>query len=82
MTKGTLNLAIPFELLVEAISSLDISEKRRLRELIDEQIFQEEEEFENDPIVQAEVQTALDDYEAGDYVTLDQYIEKQQGKSL
>lgn len=42
MTKETVRLVVPIESLVEAIASLGLEEKRRLRQLLYEQIAQQE----------------------------------------
>ncbi|HEY9798339.1 MAG TPA: hypothetical protein V6D30_22090, partial [Leptolyngbyaceae cyanobacterium] len=55
MTIETVRLQIPFESLVDAISSLGLEEKRRLWQLLDEEITQAEEDLlEEDPTIQAE----------------------------
>jgi hypothetical protein len=51
-------------------------------ELLDEQIGQAEEDlWEQNPTIQAEIQEARAAYEAGDYVTIDEYIAQQQQES-
>lgn len=48
--------------------------KRRLWELLDEQIAQAEERvWEQDPTIQAEIREARAAYQTGDYVTIDEY---------
>ncbi len=42
MTQKIVNLQIPFELLVDAIASLGLEEKRKLWQLLDEEINQAE----------------------------------------
>jgi hypothetical protein len=41
----------------------------------------EEELWERDPAVQAEIQEARSAYQAGDYVTIDEYIAQRRGKA-
>jgi hypothetical protein len=73
---------ISFESLVEAIESLDLEAKLKLREILDEQIFEAEEDLmENDPTVLAEVEAARKAYQAGDYQTLEEYIAHRSPKS-
>ena len=74
MTAETITLAIPFESLLEAVSALSLEEKRRLRAALDDEIAEaEEEEWEKDESVQAELREARAAYQIGDYVTLDKY---------
>ncbi len=73
MTQETVRLSIPFESLVDSVSQLDIVDKFRLWKVLDEQIAQAEEEmWEQDPAIQAEIQEARAAYQAGDYVTIDE----------
>lgn len=82
MTQQTVRLQIPFESLVNAIASLGLEEKRRLWQLLDEEIAQAEEDlFEQDPTVQAEIQEARDAYQTGNYQTIEEYITNQSGKT-
>jgi len=75
-------LLIPFESLVDSISKLSPREKLRLWELLDEQITRAEEElWEQDSTVQAEIREARAAYQSGDYVTIDEYLARQQGKA-
>ncbi|MDJ0679105.1 MAG: hypothetical protein QNJ18_04495 [Xenococcaceae cyanobacterium MO_167.B52] len=70
----TVNLQIPFESLVQAIQSLSLEDQHKLLEILEDRIFEAEEEWENSPEIIAEVEEARKDYEAGDYVTLDEFI--------
>jgi len=71
MTQATVKLLIPFESLLASIGELDLADKRRLWELLDEQIAQMEEDvWERDPAIQAEIQEARAAYQAGDFVTI------------
>ena len=77
-----MKLLIPFESLVDSISKLSPREKLRLWELLDEQITRAEEElWEQDSTVQAEIREARAAYQSGDYVTIDEYLARQQGKA-
>jgi len=50
-------------------------DKFRLWELLDEQMADVEEEmWDEDPAVQAEIREARAAYQAGDYITIDEYI--------
>ena len=71
-----LKLWIPFEALVDSVRELNLKDKRQLWELLDEQRAQAEEEvWERDQAVQAEIQEARAAYQTGDYVTIDEYME-------
>ncbi len=81
MNQETVNLQIPFESLVDAIASLGLQEKRKLWQLLDEQISETEDDLlEEDPTVRAEIEEARTAYQAGDYLTLDEYIAQRSGK--
>ncbi|HAJ58192.1 MAG TPA: hypothetical protein DCP31_02055 [Cyanobacteria bacterium UBA8543] len=80
MTQETVNLKISFESLVNAIASLGLEEKRKLWQIIDEQIAESEDHLlEEDPDTQAEIEEARTAYQEGDYLTLDEYIAQQSG---
>jgi hypothetical protein len=82
MAQENVELLIPFESLVDCIEKLNMQEKIRLWELLDEEIAQVEEDIlEQDPIIQAEIQEARDAYKAGNYMTLDEYISKRRKNS-
>lgn len=74
---ATIKLQLSLETLIEAITSLDLKEKSRLREVIEQQIFEAEEElYEDDPKTIAELQSVRNEYEADDYLTFDEYLAK------
>jgi len=82
MSQATVKLSIPFESLVESVKELGLKEKYLLWELLNEQMAQaEESQWERDPVVQAEIQEARAAYQAGDYVTIDEYVAQQKGKA-
>ncbi|AOC51778.1 MAG: hypothetical protein IM473_15230 [Microcystis sp. M015S2] len=73
----TINLKITFESLTEAIKSLDLTQKQQLLEILEQQIFQAEEtSYQDDEETLAELQQVRDEYQSGDYVTLEQYLSK------
>ncbi|MEB3160809.1 MAG: hypothetical protein VKL20_05065 [Synechocystis sp.] len=75
MAKNTINLEIPFELLANAIGDLDLPQKHQLLERLEQQIFEAEElTYDDLPETLAELQAVRREYEAGDYITLDQYL--------
>ncbi|MBN3894953.1 MAG: hypothetical protein HWQ41_06705 [Nostoc sp. NOS(2021)] len=68
-------LQLSLETLAEAISSLDLTEKRQLQELIEQQIFEAEEAlYEDDAETQAEIQAVRAEYSGGESVTIDEYL--------
>ena len=72
-----INLKIPFESLAEVIDSLDLSQKKQLLEMLEQQIFEEEESsYQDDEETLAELQKVRAEYQSGDYVILDQYLGK------
>jgi hypothetical protein len=74
MAQETVRLLIPFEALADSVKELSLKDKRRLWELLDEQMAQAEEEvWERDSTVQAEIRQARAAFQAGDHVTIDEY---------
>jgi hypothetical protein len=72
---ATVRLQLSIETLIEVISSLDLEEKQQLREVIEQQIFEAEEDaMEQDPQVLAEIAEARKAYQQGDYQTIQEYI--------
>lgn len=76
----TINLSVPFESLVTAIRSLTWNEQQELLKLLEEQMFESEEAWEDSPEMVAEIQQARQAYQAGDYQTLEEFMSnKSQG---
>lgn len=72
---ATVKLELSLEKLVEIISSLNLEEKFQLREVIEQQIFEaEEENYQDDAETVAELELVRKEYEQGDYVTLDDFL--------
>ncbi|MEH2332243.1 hypothetical protein [Nostoc sp.] len=68
-------LQLSLETLAEAISSLDLTEKRQLQELIEQQIFEAEEAlYEDDAETLAEIQAVRTEYKDGESITIDEYL--------
>jgi hypothetical protein len=68
-------LQLSLETLAEAISSLDLTEKRQLQELIEQQIFEAEEAlYEDDVETLAEIQAVRAEYKDGELVTINEYV--------
>lgn len=75
MAQGSVRLVIPFESLLGSIAELNVRDKVRLLEWLDEQLAQAEEEAaDRDPAIEAEIREARAAYHAGDYVTIDEYV--------
>ena len=71
----TINLQITFEALVGAISSRDPAEKRKLLELLETQLFEQEEAaYTEDADTLHEMQAVKAEYEAGRYTTFDDFL--------
>jgi hypothetical protein len=71
MVQESVRLQIPFESLLDSVAELSLKDKLRLWEFLDEQIAQAEEEaWEQDPTVQAEILEARAAYQARDYVAI------------
>jgi hypothetical protein len=70
MSENTVKLEITVRSLLEAVSALDISEKRQLWEVFDHELFNDEEDSPEDI---AAIEAAYADYEAGNYMTLQEY---------
>lgn len=80
MTQATVTMPIPFESLVAAVKALGNAEQLKLYSILKDQIAaMEEEMIDNDPELSRVVLEAKADYEAGDFVTLEEYIAKQDG---
>ena len=73
----TINLKITLESLTESITSLNLKQKRQLLEMLQQQIFEEEEaNYEDDTNTIAEIEAVQAEYETGDYLTFDDYLKK------
>ncbi|WP_448573854.1 hypothetical protein [Trichothermofontia sp.] len=70
MTQNTVKVDILFQSLIEAVASLGIAEKRQLWELLEAELFPDDEDSQED---MADIQAARADYAAGDYMTFDEY---------
>jgi hypothetical protein len=73
---------VPFESLIEAITSLDLGQKHQLLEILEDQLFEAEEDLiEQDPQVAAEIEEARKAYQIGDYQTIQEYIASNAAKT-
>jgi hypothetical protein len=78
MAENTVKVDISFQSLLEAISSLEISKKHKLWELLEAELFPDDEDSPEDI---AEIQAARADYKAGDYTTFNQYMAQRANRS-
>ncbi len=68
------NLQIPFESLIAAISSLNLEEKHKLLEFLEEQLSEDEEDLiEQNPQIISEIAEARQAYQNSDYQTIQEY---------
>lgn len=74
MAGETVKINISFEALLDSIAELSAEEKIQLRNSLDEQI----DALEESPEIEAEVREARTAYERGDYVSIDEYVERHQ----
>jgi hypothetical protein len=75
-------LELSLEALAEAIYSLDLEEKRQLQEMIEQKIFEEEEQrYEDDRETEAEIQVVWAEYAVGEYLTMDDYLANRSSQS-
>jgi hypothetical protein len=79
MAEKIVKVDITFQSLLEAILSLEIAEKQKLWELLEAELFPEEEDSPEDI---AEIEAARADYKAGDCTTFDEYMNQRVKKSL
>ena len=74
MNSEIINLRIPFDFLLQAIASLSAAEKERLWEFLDTDLQGVDPEEILDLEVETEVAQAYEEYQAGDYIKLDEYV--------
>jgi predicted hydrolase (HD superfamily) len=79
MAENTVKVDISFQSLLEAIASLGVTEKHKLWELLEAELFPDDEDSPEDI---AEIQAARADYKTGDYNTFDQYAVQRANRSL
>ncbi|MBI5476552.1 MAG: hypothetical protein HY964_07420 [Ignavibacteriales bacterium] len=78
MLTENVNISVPLQSLIDSITKLDLRDKIRLFRLLDDEIANLEENlFENDPVIRAEIHEARAAYKAGDYKTIDEFINEQ-----
>lgn len=76
MSSLAVQVAIPFDALLDAVRNLGTFEQRKLWEVLEAQLAQyEEEQFENDPAIRNQIVEARAAYRAGDVVRLEEYTQ-------
>jgi hypothetical protein len=74
---ATIKLELTLDKLIEAISSLNLEEKCQILEVIEQQIFElEEEHYQDDSETIAELELVRKEYQQGNYITLDDFLSK------
>ncbi|MBD2425047.1 hypothetical protein [Phormidium sp. FACHB-1136] len=74
----TISLEISLESLIQAVASLDLGAKRHLIEVIEQQIFEaQEEDYVEDSETKAEIESVKLEYQQGDAMTIDDFIQSQ-----
>lgn len=79
--KLTVQITLSLEMLQNAITQLDIETKGDLLEWLEAHVLEEEAALETDED-RADIEEAIADYEAGDYVTIDELIEERKKLNL
>ena len=74
MQQQTVQVSISFEALAAAVSSLSLADKIRLWDLLEDDLTAIEDA---NPDMHAAIQRALDEYAAGDVMTLEEYRARQ-----
>jgi hypothetical protein len=75
---ATISLQISLDSLIQAVSSLDLEAKRHLIDIIEQQIFEAEEaSYTEDPETKTEIEAVTLEYQQGDFVTIDDFIQAQ-----
>ena len=78
MDQNTVKIDISFQSLLAAISSLEIADKQKLLELLEAELFPDDEDSPEDI---TEIEAARADYKAGEYTTFHQYTIQRARKS-
>lgn len=77
MSQNIQNITPPLKTLINSVGKLNMDEKFILWKILDEQIAQAEEElWSKDPVIQTEIREARAAYLTGDFVTIEEYINK------
>ncbi|NJM22918.1 MAG: hypothetical protein HC836_33375 [Richelia sp. RM2_1_2] len=75
-------LQLSLQAFAQAISSLDLEEKRQLQEIIEQQIFEAEEaQYEDDVETQEEIKVIRAEYALGESITIDEYFKNRSNQA-
>jgi hypothetical protein len=74
-------VAVTFELLLASIAKLEHSDKHKLWEYLDAELFEEDDNDKLHAEAIASIQASYADYEAGDYLTIQEYRAQRVRKS-
>lgn len=75
-------LQLSLQAFAQAISSLDLEEKRQLQEIIEQQIFEAEEaQYEDDVETQEEIKAIRAEYTLGESITIDEYFKNRSNQA-
>lgn len=78
MMTTTINLQISLDSLIQAVSSLDLDSKKHLLDIIEQQIFEaEESSYIEDSETKTEIEAVRLEYQQGDVMTIDDFIQTQ-----
>lgn len=78
MMTTTVNLQISLESLIQAVSTPEFNAKKQLLDVIEQQIFEAEEEmYQEDPDTMAEIEAVQAECENGELTTVDDFIQRQ-----
>jgi hypothetical protein len=81
MTRTTINISIPFQLLRESISKITLDEKIKITDILEHEIIKEFDVLENDDKVKNEIKDARKAYKSGEFLTLEDNLSKRNKKS-
>jgi hypothetical protein len=70
-------ISIPFQVFANAVKSMNLQEKQALLAVLEIELAEAQEDWERDPDIQQAIRDARNDYQTGQYVTLQQYITQQ-----
>jgi hypothetical protein len=74
----TINLQISSKALIQAVTSLDLESKQHLLDVIEQQVFEAEEaRYVEDSETQAEMEAVKIEYQQGEFMTVDDFIQAQ-----
>lgn len=75
-----LEIQVEFASLLAAVSTLNQTDKHKLLEILEGQLF--DDALENDPKLIAEIEMARADYAAGNYITFEEYLAQRRAANV